>query len=81
MSLTADSSLPLQLETTDRRKSVFAKHFKNQGKKIADSMKDRYGNKPGQQVFNATAAKAGMAADDEQPKRKSFGQRIAEKGC
>ena len=64
--------------------SPIAKYFKGSGKKVMSNMQDRYGDKNGKSVFYATANARGMTpndndADDQKPKRKTLGQRIAER--
>lgn len=62
--------------------SPIGKYFKGKGPQVMADMKDRYGEKKGESVFYATANKNPdmKPAGEAQPKRKSIGQRIAEKG-
>jgi hypothetical protein len=66
--ITAAGSTPLQLETTDSRKKhmPLSKYFKGKSEKVMSDTK-------------APANKPGMndGDDDDKPKRKSIGQRIA----
>jgi hypothetical protein len=86
MALTAESALPLQKETTDKKRKArmpLGKYFKGKGEEVMSDMKDRYGQDKGKQVFYATANKRGLTADDNKskskaPKRKTVGQMIAE---
>lgn len=57
------------------------KYFRGKGNQVMSSMQDTYGPEKGKQVFHATANKnPDMKPAGEQPKkRKSLGQRIAEK--
>lgn len=56
-----------------------SKYFGGKGKKVMSEMKDRYGDKKGENVFHATANKNHQTPDDPKKKaRKSLGQRIAE---
>jgi hypothetical protein len=57
--------------------SPLAQYFKGKGQKVMSDMQSRYGTDKGKQVFYATANKN----PDMKPKskRKSFGQRIAER--
>ena len=57
-----------------------SKYFKGKGEKVMSDMQNRYGSDKGKQVFYATANKNPemKPADERKPKRKSFGQRIAE---
>jgi hypothetical protein len=56
-----------------------AKYFKGEGRKVMNDMKDRYGEKKGENVFYATANKTGMkpGGSNNRPKRRTIGQRIA----
>lgn len=65
--------------------SPLARYFKGKGRQVMNGMQDRYGKDDGKKAFYATANKRGMTpndndADDKKPKRKTLGQRIAEKG-
>lgn len=57
-----------------------AKYFKGEGEKVMNDMKDRYRPDKGKEVFYATANKTGMKPGSQQnkPKRKTIGQRLAE---
>ena len=55
-----------------------AKYFKGKGEEVMDDMQSRYGDKKGKSVFYATANKQGQNPP-EKSKRKTFGQRLAEK--
>lgn len=85
MTLSAASALPLQLEKTEKKKREpnmpLAKYFKGKGESVMSDMQNRYGADKGKQVFYATAnSRPGMKpASESKPKRKTFGQRIAEK--
>jgi hypothetical protein len=48
-----------------------AKYFKGHGNEVAEKMKQQYGEKKGEKVFYATAAKNKMRPDDK-PKRKDI---------
>ncbi len=85
MALTAESALPLQKETTDRRKKFsmpIGEYFKGKGEEVMGDMKERYGEDKGKSVFYATANKNKMRPADannkKPPKGKSVGQMIAE---
>lgn len=85
--LTASGSLPLQLETTDKKKAKrmpYSSYFKGKGRKVMSKMKDQYGDKKGKEVFYGTANKQGQTPDDndadDKSKRKTLGQRIADRG-
>ena len=84
MALTAESALPLQNETTDRKKKPMpvGKYFQGEGEKVMSNMKERYGPDKGERVFYATANKRHQKPEDNKnpksTKRKSVGQMIAE---
>lgn len=59
-----------------------SKYFKGKGEQVMSDMQDRYGSDKGKQVFYATANKNGQnpsEKDSKPAKRKSIGQRMAEK--
>ena len=61
--------------------SPIGKYFKGKGQQVMADMQNRYGEKKGESVFHATANKnPDMKPAGAAPKRKSIGQRIAEKG-
>lgn len=45
------------------------KYFKGKGEQVQKSMKKKYGNKKGKQIFYATAKKQGMEPSDNLKKR------------
>lgn len=84
-SLTAQSTQPLQVEGVNKKKREpnmpLAKYFKGKGQQVMSDMQDRYGEDKGKSVFYATAnSRPGMKpAGESKPKRKTLGQRIAQK--
>lgn len=56
-----------------------SKYFKGKGKDVMSKMQDKYGPDKGKRVFYGTANKQGQTPADRKPKRKTFGQRIAER--
>ena len=94
MTLTASSTLSLQLEKTDHRKkanmSPIGKYFDGHGSKVLADMQKRQGPNAGKRTFYATANARGMTpsdndGDEARPprpapkKRMSLGQRIGAK--
>lgn len=77
----AADSLPLQIQGISGRKRMpLSRYFKGKGQKVISNMKDQYGDKKGEQVFYATANKnPDIKPAEERPKKKSFGQRIAQR--
>jgi hypothetical protein len=62
--------------------SPIGKYFKGKGREVMQKMQDHYGEKKGESVFHATANKNPdmLPTGEAPPKRKSIGQRIAERG-
>jgi hypothetical protein len=54
-------------------------YFKGRGRRVMREMKDRYGDKAGERVFYATAAKRGQGPDGEST-RKALRRRRKHKG-
>ena len=83
--LTALSTLPLQKETTEKRgkRMPLARYFKGHGNEVMDSMKKSNGGDKdsANREFYATANARNMKPGQSgaKPKRKSIGQRVAEK--
>ena len=47
-----------------------SKYFKGSGEKVMSSMKKRYGEKKGKNIFYATANKKGLSPSDKLKKKK-----------